>query len=78
MGPSGPGWLPAADRLLVVEPIALHEGVCVPSVCSFWQRLPWIYGYAPLAPATETVAAIGLCRLEQHCFSVTGRETGGG
>ena len=54
MGPSGPGWLPAADyRLLVVEPIALHEVVrraCVPSVCTFFQRFR---GFTPLLPLQQ-------------------------
>ena len=37
MGPSGPGWLPAADRLLVVlsRTNSFARGVCVPSVFSF-------------------------------------------
>ena len=41
VGPSAPGWLPAADRLLVVlsRTNSFARGVCVPSVCSFW---PWL------------------------------------
>ena len=54
MGPSGPGWLPAADRLLVVEPIALHEA-CVP--CARFGHSCRVMLRSPISP---------LCMLQQR------------